>query len=358
MVEGYLSNNLGDDLFFSLLTKRYLGTQFTFSSDNKSQILNSFSNVVIGHQKLKNVITNVRNFDLFILVGGSMFQQIKGQPWFKRWFILFVEVLLFKICKKDIIFIGFNFGPYQSKSFKVFYRFLFNFVDYLSVRDKKTFELFHRNSKVHLFPDIVFSLPNDLLNSSKQKSLAISVMDFGPNVDFQQTYEDSLVKVINRVDPTMEITLYGFQVSSDIDDSTVINRIKKKIERPVKSLCYDGTNMDLFLKDYSKNFFAITSRFHSLVLSLKAKQQVISVDYNIKVGALLSTLNIKNLNVKIDDLTNSEIISEIIKSINYAELKDNSYLGSKELKEITNQSTKHFTYLDKILGIKNEKNNI
>lgn len=356
-VEGYTSNNLGDDLFFYSLTKRYLTTKFIFNFGDKSNILKSFTNVEIGHYRFKQMLFGVQKFDFFVIIGGSMFQQFKRQPWFKKWFMLLLKVVLFKLFKKKVVFIGFNFGPYYSKIFQLCYGFLFSLVDYLSVRDNQTFTLFRNNKKVHLFPDIVFSLPK-IRTDQKRRSLAISVMDFGKGKRFQKEYEEFLIYIINRIDPAIKITLYGFQISDKINDDKIIDNINKKVKRKVSAYCYNGNNMDLFLQDYYKNFFAITTRFHSLVLSLKAKQQIISIDYNIKVKHLRTTLDIKNMDIEINDFTNNDITSQIIEKINKAEVTDSDYLSDKELHTVMNQATNHFEYLDSLLRGNDEKNNL
>lgn len=358
LVAGYTSNNLGDDLFFSLLVKRYPTTHFTFEAGSESQILQTFKNVDIEQLRLKDLFINIRKFNMFVLIGGSMFQQVRGQPWIKRWLVLFLKVLLFKLTGKKIVFIGFNFGPYYSKSFYIFYKLLFSAVNYLSVRDKKTFELFKTNSRVHLFPDIVFSLEDHDFCKPKKNSLGISVMDFGPNIRFQQEYENFLVEIINGINSSISITLYGFQSAPSINDSVVIERVKNRLHRSVRSVCYNGINKTLFLEDYYKNFFAITSRFHSLILSLKARQQIISIDYNLKVSSLLNTLSINNMDIQIEEFNNEEVVRNIVSKINTATISDNTYISAEEIKRLTDQATAHFSYLDNLLGIKYEKNNV
>lgn len=358
LVMGYDSNNLGDDLFFYQLTKRYPTTRFTFESGRDLKILRDIDNADAGNYRLKNLFTEVRKFDVFILIGGSMFQQIKGQPWCKAWLGLLIKTLLFKLFGKKVVFVGFNFGPYYSKTFYTLYKLIFSLVDFISVRDEKTLDLFKKNRRVHLFPDMVFNLDDSKFISPRSKSLGISVMDFGPNIKFQHSYETFIEQIIDRVDSNIKITLYGFQSSSSIDDNVVIDRLKRQSNRLVNSVCYNGNNMDFFLKDYYKNFFTITSRFHSLVLSLKARQQIISVDYNIKVQSLLDTLKINNMDIQVNEFRNEKVVQEVVDKINTALLIDGNYLNSDELDSVIKQSANHFKFLDSLLGMDYEKNNV
>lgn len=353
LVEGYAKNNLGDDLFFSLLVKRYLKTRFIFNFSDETKILKNYNNVDLGHFGIRSLILNAHSFDVMVLIGGSMFQEGEGLSWLKSWLLLLLKVLIFKMNKKKVVFIGFNFGPYHSHLFLYLYRILFYFVDALSVRDKKTFALFKKNKKVHLFPDIVFSMIDGDLKQRKTNSLAISVMDFGANTSFQNEYEIFLEKVINSLDKEICVNLYGFQRSASVDDLNILNRVESKVTRKVNKLCYDGNNMNEILKKYYRDYFAITTRFHSLVLSLKAHQKIISIDYNIKVGSLLETLKIKNMNLSLDELKSNNVINVVVDSINSSKFSENGYYeyatNAKLAKIITN-ANKHFEYLDSVLG--------
>lgn len=354
LVEGYAKNNLGDDLFFYILLKRYVKTEFTFNFSNSSKMLKKIKNAVLIQHHFRTLAKEIQFYDVFVVIGGSMFQQPKNKLGFKKWLSLFLKVLLFRMHGKKVVFIGFNFGPYHSNLFYCLYKILFRFVNFLSVRDKRTFELFKKNKRLYMFPDIVFGLHDKILKTRKSRSVAISVMDFGPNNDFQEIYENFLKNTINTINSNIKVVLYGFQVSDEINDLKVINRLEGEIDRKVDRFYYDGQNMKKLIQNYCSNYFAITTRFHSLVLSLKAHQQIISVDYNIKVGALLDTLQLNNLNITMSELQTSKSYKKVANAINNSkfdkEFSDN-YISLEKMTEVESLAENHFNYLDRILGV-------
>lgn len=349
-VLGYPNNNLGDDLFFKILLERYPKTEFIFNHASESKILSSYDNAkkinLSGMRKLKYLA----KVNAYLLIGGSMFQEVLSpKKWIKGTIHLLIELIMLRMLKKKITFIGFNFGPYKTRLFLTMNKIVFKFVDYLSVRDKETFDLLKKNKKVHFAPDIVFGL-NDikLTDKDKDKSIAVSVMDFGPNVNFQQEYEDFLVKVLNSLNNNIKINLFGFQYSNEIDDFTVAQRVRGRLNKNnISIIQYTGSNMSGFLKMYYKNEFAISSRFHSLVLSLKAGQKIISIDYNIKVENLKKTFDLKNTFISPADFDNLKALNEVINEINtWAVNKPKKMTFYMNMEHVKKESEKHFWLLD------------
>lgn len=356
-VEGYPQNNLGDDLFFQLLLSRYPKDMFFFNKANNSKILNSFKNVRLIDEEIKSIILHIKKFDAFLLIGGSMFQEVGTRRiWFKRWLILFIELLILKLNRKKIVFIGFNFGPYKSKVFLRLYKLLFSLVDYLSVRDEYTFNLLKENSRVHYYPDIVFSLNNDAFLSKYQRSsLAISVMDFGLNNPAQFVYEKFIVDVINGINPNIEVNLYGFQLSKEINDKLAIDRVNEKLRRKINIIQYDGSNMNDLIESYYCNSFALTTRFHSLVLSLKAQHKIISISYNVKVDNLQQALQLKNTFISLKQLKDKRTQIKVVDEINgffSTHIDRKIQINNNPEFNFEKDAKKHFEYIDNMLGKK------
>lgn len=355
-VDGYHANNLGDDLFFKLLLERYPNTCFIFNHSDDDPALLAFPNIKLINVSRSQLLSELREIDVYLLIGGSMFQEVESKKiWIRRWLSLLARSFILKLFRKKIVFIGFNFGPYKTKLFLNLYKILFRFINYLSVRDEFTFKLLKNNKKVKFYPDLVFGLNDDKYQRrvvDKSKSLGISVMDFGANIDFQKEYESMVIEIINGIDSKIPVKLFGFQKSYEIDDSTVINRISGRINKKVKSFQYIGNNTDVFLKEYYDNMLAITTRFHSLVLSLKANQDVISFDYNMKVTNLRHMLHLESSSISIDD-----ILKHSDRKVNMLVDEINDYFSKNEgnnkyinLVELSKAAEKHFEYLDIILG--------
>lgn len=351
-VDGYHANNLGDDLFFKLLLERYPNTCFIFNHSDDAPALLAFPNIKLINVSRSQLLSELREIDVYLLIGGSMFQEVESKKiWIRRWLSLLARSFILKLFRKKIVFIGFNFGPYKTKLFLNLYKILFRFINYLSVRDEFSFELLKNNKKVKFYPDLVFGLNDDKYQRraiDRTRSLGISIMDFGSNVDFQEEYEAMIIEIINGVDSTIPIKLFGFQKFNEIDDSIVINRILDKSNKKIKYFQYTGNNTDAFLKEYYDNMLVITTRFHSLVLSLKACQDVISFDYNIKVTNLRQMLDLKSSSISIDDITphSNKKVRLLINEINKYFFKGKKKSAAVNLIELSKAAEKHFEYLD------------
>lgn len=351
LVGAYIDNNLGDDLFIKGLVDRYRNVEFSFNYANSSIILQRKSNVKKVELDFFKILKNVRNYDVFILIGGSMFQQI-GSPfrWFKNWLSLYLTVFCFRLMRKKVVFMGFNFGPYDSKIFFYLHRLLFRLVNYLSVRDEKTYSLFDQNKHIHFYPDIVFGLKVEEEAATKKKdNIGISIMDFGSNVTFQRQYENFLVDVLKGIDKAFTINVYTFQNSKTINDDMVAQRVLRKVNRDVNIYNYNGKNLQEILNSFSKNEFVLSSRFHSLVLALIFKQSFVSVSYNIKIDNLLSFIGLDSLKIKPQDLGNRGCVLDTIKKIN--ERKKIQF--NEKITNLDAEAVKHFEYLDKLFEVKN-----
>lgn len=348
LVEAYLSNNLGDDLFVEILTERYKNVEFTFNGGENSRIIEKKVNTKEG----KFDFTKISKYDAFVVIGGSLFQETGGIiKWIKIWLKLFLKVIFFRLHRKKVVFIGFNFGPYKHKIFRILYGFLFRFVNYLSVRDIESYNLFQNNNNMHVYPDIVFSsYENNYSENDQRNSLGISIMDFGNKVNFQDDYEKLIINLIDNIDSDLTINAYAFQSSDNINDYLIIKKIEKHIHKKVIVHKYDGSNLKDFLEDFRNNKYMITSRFHSLVLAMLYNQKFFSISYNIKIDNLLRAVGLDKFKLVPNDFKNEKKISWFIKNINKSLNDEHENYSEKLTKEFGEKSKKHFEYLDRILG--------
>lgn len=352
LVDGYFQNNLGDDLFFRELLSRYPDTMFYFRGVDayNEKILTTFDNARVINVTLFSLMFRVHRFKGYVMIGGSMFQQnTRNIKWLKRWLALLILILIFKISGKKTSIIGFNFGPYKTRSFLQLYRKLFKVVDFLSVRDKNSFNLLKNSKSVHYYPDIVFNTKFNVKNIQSQKNaLGISIMDFGKNVNFQRSYEKFIKNVIDKINDDMIINLYGFQESSEVNDREVIDRIVNAFpNKKFNVQIYDGYNIDDFITSYYTNQLFLTSRFHSLVLALKANGYPIIINYNVKVQNLVDSLQLKYSVIQPSEFDSENRAERIACEINNK--NDFSSSSMSEVNKLSFQSTRHFTELDRLL---------
>lgn len=354
-VNGYADDNFGDDIFFDLLLNRYPETDFYFNLIHTPNHLKQYPNCKVVYKKKRDLLTFLGETDLYLLIGGSMFQESNHfLAMFKRWLKTLLVFLYLRFKGIKIVCIGFNFGPIRTKAFLQLYRLLFKIPTYLSVRDDATYQLFKKNPKFHYYPDMAFSLQETKIESDKTKSLGVSLMDFGPAVSFQTAYNQFMVSVLNEIDCSIPITIYGFQNTSKISDKQSINSVLQQVKRDVQVELYNGYNFKEFLASYGKNSYIITTRFHSLVLALLNQQNISCIEYNVKVSNLLNMLKLRVPRINVSDLNKRSLALACAKEINIffknLDLNQSTLSNTIDVEQLKDLATKHFEYLDKILN--------
>ncbi len=340
-VDAYFFNNFGDDLFLEILINRYPNAYFDFITPSEDRIKNFVANPRISQVSRKQALLNVKSYDMYIMIGGSMFQQ--PQDWKMQWLNLHLMVNTFRLFKKKCAIIGCNFGPYSNDFYVKAYKYIFKKLNFLSVRDEKSYHLLQdKRINLHCYPDMAFSFDLTANNLTRkqdenEKFIGVSIMDFGKeNVD----YENEMVKIVNSLQENAKIKIFSFQNSNEINDLKIINNVISKIpngKQNIEVVSYDG-NMREFLSQYDQCHAFLTTRFHSLILSIMYNQKIVAINYNPKIE---NTLKFLNMNVELVDLNELE-------KINLAPLFANQQV-SYDLKSIKDQSVSHFKYIDSII---------
>lgn len=338
-VDAYFFNNFGDDLFLEILINRYPNASFDFITPSEDRIKNFADNPRIKRVSRKQALANVRSYDLYLMIGGSMFQQ--PPDWKMQWVNLFLMVNTFRLFNKKTAVIGCNFGPFEDPAYVKAYSKIFKKLNFMSVRDEQSFNLLQgQNINLHLYPDMAFSFDvNAYLSDSREeeKCIGVSIMDFGKENDH---YENKMVEIISSLKEKAKVKIFSFQNSAEISDLNVINHVLSKVpggKQNIQVINYDG-NMKEFLGQYATCESFLTTRFHSLIISLMFNQHIVAINYNPKIKNTLEYLKVNIELVNMDELDNINVDSLI-----------NQSHGNYELTEIVNQSISHFQYLDSVI---------
>ncbi|NHM29993.1 polysaccharide pyruvyl transferase family protein [Neobacillus terrae] len=342
-VDAYFFNNFGDDLFLEILINRYPDAYFDFITPSKDRIKNFIDNPRINRVNRKHALINAKSYDMYIMIGGSMFQQPPN--WKMQWLNLYLMIRTFKLFNKKTAIIGCNFGPYSNPSYLTAYKYLFKNLNYMSVRDEKSFSILNeKNINIHSYPDMAFSFdtePYQKYNSDeKEKCIGVSIMDFGKeNID----YENKMADIVGRLQKNSRVKIFSFQNSNEINDLNIIKKVLSKIEgdkENIEVINYDG-NIQRFLNDYAQCSSFLTTRFHSLILSITFNQKIIAINYNPKIENTLKFLQLENINlIELNDM----------EGINPDHLLDNSKVNYN-MKDIKDKAIAHFQYIDSVIGI-------
>jgi colanic acid/amylovoran biosynthesis protein len=339
LIQGYLNHNLGDDLFFKILTERYKGVKWYFV-DTDEKYLTPFRNVEIQPLSNGEFIRTFYQYDAIVNIGGSIFIQKD------RWPLQLVKRLFYalplKLLKRNVIVMGSNFGPYKGSGFPFLYSLYFRLIDSVSFRDTKSYNIFKQNHKISKANDLVFGLKTNLVRQSTGKTVGISLMDLSGREDLKE-YEPIYLK--SMVTLTQSLLKEGFSVKyfsfcKNEGDERVSNYLVQQVKDDrVTQFHYSG-NIDEFLQAFSKVTAFIGLRFHSIILAILYKIPFYPIIYSEK------TLNV------LKDLGLDQFYQEIqnIHSLNLEEINQSFKQSAFNIKQVVKDAENHFSFLDQLVG--------
>ena len=319
-LKGYLYKNLGDDLFFKMITERYPNIDFYAFSKykyncknnikiyQKKRILNKLLKV-ISNNKLNQERMIINKCDFCVIIGGSIF--IQGKSSYDKY--------IFANNKKYFI-LGSNFGPYQSDEFYKEYEEIFKNAQDVCFREKKSYNLFNQLNNVRNAPDIIFSLDTSALKKQSEKRVVFSIIDLSNRFN-NKICELYINKMINMIyffsEKKYKITLMSF-CSNEGDEKAIkeiLSNIKdNKLKSKIDIYNYNG-NIDEALMVLNNCEIIVGSRFHANILGLVMNKTIIPIAYSDKTINVLEDLKYtgKIIDIRkieefsIDDLTEKDL---------------------------------------------------
>lgn len=288
LVNAYTANNLGDDMFVTLLCNHYPHIHFILNcSESFSQAFSHLPNITIisDYSKLdKNSI------DFQIFIGGSLFMEPKD---ISKITSKFESVISCRLSHNIPFFvIGANFGPYTNELHLNLYRQWFGQLDGICFRDYQSFRQFQTLTNVMWAPDLIFHYPiprythktNNVTIVPIYNTKRIGLSDFS-----NELYHSFLAGVAHEyLKKGYTITLASF-CETQLDNiacEKVYNNIPNSYRQKVHFLFYKN-DIDSFLEKFLSTEFIIGTRFHSIILALKAKIPVFPIIYNQKTSNVI-----------------------------------------------------------------------
>lgn len=351
LLDMYLKKNLGDDLFFKIISERYPNTIFyiqpglNYNKKNYPKnikiIRNLFTRTInVIEKKLKLNTLFVTNFlklkcDAYIVLGGSMF--IEKKKFDKK--IIYNKY--FKI-KKPFYILGSNFGPYKSNNYYEAYKNIFEKTIDISFRDKYSYELFKNLKNVRVNPDIVFSLDTSNIELNEEEKVIISVINCRNRFEekVSNKYENLIIDLINKFDKFgYKVILMSFCKYEG--DEEAINEILSEIssdelKNKIEQYNYNG-NIEEALNVLGKAKIIVGSRFHANILGLVMNKTILPIAYSDKTINVLKDINFKGKIIdirKIDEFNINELTKKDLEyKINVEKYKKNAQKHFEKLDE-------------------------
>lgn len=350
-IQGYLNNNLGDDLMINFLKNNIL------MHDKKASI--------IMLKKKHDLFNALHLSNYFIRIGGSLYQEFKYNNNKKgiRKMYLFFKLLKFIKREKNrskIIFINNSIGPIITKDFEKKTTKLCKQADFISVRDKYSYDFLDQRGVKSIFcPDSVFLL-YELLNKDycvkskviRNNILGLSLLPFLElfYLDYQgqKIINNNIAKIISQLlakDRYKIIRFFEFCSGTENDKGNfikIVNLINPKLRNRIQIINYSG-DIKQFLNYMAECSFFICNRFHSITLALILKIPFLAIDHHPKVYNFLIDNKLEEFRIDYRKLLESDCSYELVNSINSSNHQQR--LSDKKLSELSKDALSNFSWI-------------
>lgn len=357
-LKAYCHQNLGDDLFIQMLSKRYSSTQFYLPLNPK--FANGFSNIKNVHLVKENLLYRginhltkkiwhtallkklvINKVDGAVIIGGSMFIE-KG-----AWGDSLRSYEEFQLKSKPLFILGSNFGPYHSRFFHEKYEAFFAQCTDVCFRDDYSKQQFPRLDNLRSSNDIVFNYP--VTPMQKRKELTIIPIDFDrPNLwEHKYAYVQAIARIYKMAIKKGYIVNF-LSFCKDQGDEKAIQEIQEEIENqniPFKGnvVAYNGSNMEEMIHYINRAKFVLTTRFHGMILGWLCQCNVYPIIYDLKMENTIKKSKYQGSYSYFTDL----------ESLEFETIYSNIY--QLNIDSLITEAKTQFNKLDEFLENKNEK---
>ena len=281
--------NFGDDLLSLILAGHLLGEKddLTLESLFPAKLAsNDLVNERGSSRAIEDLFNTIRvssSCDVLIIGPGGLFQDVHSS-----WNVFsYVWPLLFLPFSAPVYIVGISVGPVKHTFNQYLINLIFKAADYVHVRD----EYSYLYSKQKCVKGYDLGLSFNVLDQPKADILAISVRDVeGFSVENFQARVNKLICKYN----VSKIVFFIFEASL-LDDSEehFVRRISAGIDcMHIDFRDYNG-DIQAFSRDWTECRYAISMRFHGIVLSLLSSQYFVPIVYSQKTQGLLDSVGFR-----------------------------------------------------------------
>ncbi|MBQ5995343.1 MAG: glycosyltransferase [Clostridia bacterium] len=321
MLYGFYGHNLGDDVFFDMLFKRYPDTLFyVLGGGDYLEFFSHYANVrfydagrpmIAKINRLGSKLGIDNLFEKILLsatdgamhIGGSIYQQIAD--WENDLKVRKKRNRSFK----TFFAISNNFGPYTTDGYLKFWRRQFKTFDDICFRDFYSYNLFSDIKTVRCAPDLLFSYKT-AVNAPTEKRVAVSVIDPRFRVrSFTEEqaagYENKMIELIEYyVEKGYEVSMLGFCTleEDNLEIDRLYERLSENAKEHVRRLTYHDS-IDEIMLEIRKSEKVIATRFHAMILGYIFGKKVLPIIYSDKMSNVIDDLGLCFDKVRLEKLS-------------------------------------------------------
>ncbi len=300
ILSGYFGfNNFGDEAILNCavesITEKFSNAQITVFSSNPNETSKKYNVKSVYSFDIKAVISALRDCDYLVFPGGSVFQNVTSN---KSLFYYLFLIFCAKFFKKKVILLSQGVGPIKGLFPRAFTFNLFRKADFISVRDKRSFDILQNrkiNSKLAL--DFVWNINYEIeKNTKNNKKLGIQLRKW-KSLDDKKLKELAAAIIENFSPEEFDYELISFQKTFDLTVLEKFAGFLKNYDTRCKVHLTSSDNIKDILNVVGGLDYLVAMRFHAGIVALKYKIPVVFLAYDIKVKSLAENLGIKYTNV-------------------------------------------------------------
>lgn len=310
MLYGFFGRNLGDDVFFDLILKRYPDTVFVvYDAVGYDGFFENYPNVYCYQKSDEHAMTIDRvgkrfgrddafeklllsKCDAVVHIGGSIYQQI-----FDWQTDIKMRAKRYRR-RRPFFSISSNFGPYKTDEYYAFWRKKFKASHDICFRDKYSYNLFSDVKSVRYVPDLLFALPKHETQSVKDRLFVSVINPFVSDQSFDNGLCEGYMKTVTEVvqkwlQAGKSVCLSSFcELQQDlVAIERIINAVPEDLRKNIVVENYvHNQGYENVLKAIAQSEYVLATRFHAMLLGLVAKRAVLPITYSQKLTHALEDI--------------------------------------------------------------------
>lgn len=237
--------------------------------------------------------------------------------------------LIAKACRCKLLFVSIGAGPVYGTLGKYFIKSMLYLADFRSYRDNSSKQYLEdigfRADSDRVYPDLVFSLPEDVIpqqdtKKSSRPVVGLGVMGnagkYGVSGPSDTTYLAYLEKLATLVRWLLARKYDVRLLSGDVADVHARQELRDLLREQL-SVCDEGHIIDQpicsvedLLSQIVATDIVVATRFHNVLLALLCNKPVISISFHHKCESLMSTMGLSDYCLDIRDWNTDQLIAK------------------------------------------------
>jgi polysaccharide pyruvyl transferase WcaK-like protein len=285
-------------------------------------------------------LVRLRHTDMVIIPGTGLLTDAYGL-FNEGPYTLLKWSLMAKVCRCKLLFVSVGAGPLYGTPGRCFVKLALSLADYRSYRDNSSMYyvkgIGFRADNDRVYPDLAFSLPEDIIphrdtEKSCRSVVGLGVMEYAgkysaanPSDTTYLAYLENLAEVVEwLVARKYDVRL----LSGDVGDMRTRRQLRALLRKRLP-VCDEEHIIDEpihsvedLLFQIGKTNIVIATRFHNVLFALLCNKPVISLSFHHKCESLMSAMGLMEYCLDINDFNSERLIDKFCDlEINSSKLK-------------------------------------